>query len=273
MTKMKWLTGIAMMLACGAVADAECNGTVPPKRMTIVEELFAPHSVILFQGDSITHGGRLRDMNHYLGHGYQAEIAMRYLAYRPDLRLQFGNRGVSGHTSSNLVARWHHDAVPYTPDESGYDGVFPGERNKPRVPDVLSILIGINDYLRKSDGWFVPVADYERNLRFMVTNSLAANPKMKIVLCEPFRLPEDTDPDFLARQATVRRVATDYNLVFVPFQKLFSEELLKEEPRPRYWFWDAFHPTYAAHMRMADFWIATVAREFASGKGNPSLRR
>ena len=76
-------------------------------------QIFKPGSVILFQGDSITHGGRMGDMNHFLGHGYQAEIAMRYLAYRPNDNLQFGNRGESGHTSSNLVARWHRDAFPY----------------------------------------------------------------------------------------------------------------------------------------------------------------
>ena len=71
----------------------------------------------------------------------------------------------------------------------------------------------------------------------------------------------------MARQAIVRKVASDYNLAFVPFQRLFSERLLKLYPNRRYWFWDAYHPTYAAHMHMADFWLETVAAEFAKGKG------
>ena len=70
------------------------------------------------------------DMNHFMGHGYQAEIAMRYLAYRPDDNLQFGNRGESGHTSSNLVARWHRDAFPYEAREAGYRGVFDATETK-----------------------------------------------------------------------------------------------------------------------------------------------
>jgi len=27
------------------------------------------------------------------------------------------------------------------------------------------------------------------------------------------------------------------------------------KPHARYWFRDAFHPTYAGHMKMVDFWL------------------
>ena len=172
---------------------------------------------------------------------------MRYLAYRPEDRLEFGNRGVSGDSSADLVARWNRDAVPFETSTGK------------RVPDVLSILVGINDDWKK-----VSLDDYERNLRFMVTNSLAANPKMKIVLCEPFRLPAEKKGTPLARrQETVRRLAAEYKLAFVPFQKLFSDELMAIRPEPKYWFWDSAHPTYAAHMRMADFWIKAVSAQTA----------
>ena len=232
-------------------------------------DVFKPGELILFTGDSITHGGRMNDMNHYLGHGYQAEIAMRYLAYRPDLGLEFANRGVSGDTTSNLVVRWRGDAVPLRRGANGEAGVCGWKSSAVSgMPDVISILVGINDYLGRGRG-HVSSEDYERNLRFMVTNSLAASPKTRIVLCEPFRLPVDSTPDFLARQAAVRKLAEDYNLVFVPFQHLFADILLKECPRSKYWFWDAYHPTYAAHMRMADFWLETVASGFAKGRGRP----
>lgn len=220
-------------------------------------EIFKPGSLVLFQGDSITHGKRARDMNHYLGHGYQAEIAMRYLAYRPDLNLEFANRGISGNSSSNLVARWHVDAFPLTVDENGYEKSFPGGKGT-RMPDFVSILVGINDCLSSHPENRVTAEDYERNLRYMVTNSLALNPSVRIVLCEPFRLPEDTSPDFVRRQRIVRDLAAEYGLTFVPFQRRFSDILMKERPQAGYWFWDKAHPTYAAHMRMADFWIETV---------------
>lgn len=225
-------------------------------------QLFAPGSIVLFQGDSITHGGRMGDMNHYLGHGYQAEIAMRYLAGFPKAGFQFGNRGVSGNTSDDLAGRWQKDAFPYTANENGYQGVF-GNASKTLVPNVVSILIGVNDLGRRK----VSVADYEKNLRHMITAAAAANPKVKIVLCEPFHPAVKAGDPILARAEVVKRLADEYNLAFVPFQRFFSEELIKLNPNWKYWIWDAVHPTYQAHAKMADFWIETVAEEFARGRG------
>lgn len=244
-----------LMLSWGLIV---ANGNTLP-------QIFPRNSLILFQGDSITHGGRRGDMNHYLGHGFQAEIAMRYMAYCPDLNLEFANRGISGDTSSNLVARWHVDALPFTIGENGYDKPFPCGKGV-RTPDFLSILVGINDYLPAQPKQGVSAENYERNIRYMVTNSLALNPSVRIILCEPFRLPEDTSSDFVRRQRIVRDLAAEYGLAFVPFQRLFSDILMKEYPRPGYWFWDAYHPTYAAHMRMADFWLENVESEFARQK-------
>lgn len=229
----------------------------------VMPNVFRAGESIVFIGDSITHGGRLNDMNHYLGHGYQAEIAMRYLAYCPELRLQFENRGISGNTSSNLVNRWKGDAVPCRAGAVGESGVF-GWSNPTRtfMPDVLNILVGINDFQKNR----VSADGYERNLRFMVTNSLALNPSMRIVICEPFKLPTPKDESFLDYQKIAARVASDYDCIFVPFQRLFSEELISIVPREKYWFWDDAHPTYAAHMRMADFWLKTVAKAFAKDR-------
>ena len=222
-------------------------------------DIFPRGAKILFHGDSITHGGRGSDMNHYLGHGYQAEIAIRYLGYHPEWGLSFANRANGGETSSNLVARWHVDAIPYTAGVTGESGAFGWTSQRVKtVPDVLSILIGINDYLRKPP-YHVAVEDYERNLRYMVTNSLAANPSMRIVICQPFRLPVDNSEEFKSRQAAAERVARAYNLTWVPFQELFTNVLARENPNHRYWFWDDYHPTYAAHIRMADFWLKTVS--------------
>ena len=233
------------------VADDVPHGYTP--------DIFPRGAKVLFHGDSITHGGRGSDMNHYLGHGYQAEIAMRYLGYHPEWGLSFANRANGGETSSNLVARWHVDAIPYTAGVTGESGAFGWTSQRVKVvPDVLSILIGINDYLRKPP-YHVAVEDYERNLRYMVTNSLAANPSMRIVICQPFRLPVDDSEEFKSRQAAAERVARAYNLTWVPFQELFTNVLAKENPNHRYWFWDDYHPTYAAHVRMADFWLKTVS--------------
>ena len=234
-------------------------------------QLFKPGSVILFQGDSITHGGRMHDMNHFVGHGYQAEIVMRYLAYRPNDALQFGNRALSGETSEKLVKRWGKDAFPYTAGENGYKGEFNTKKTE-LIPDYLSILIGVNDSGRNKQDpskQRVDPASYEKNMRFMVTNSLAVNPNLKIVICEPFRYPMPKQSNFGEYQKIAKDIAEEYNLVFVPFGKLFSEKLDALNPNKKYWCWDAIHPTYAGHMKMADFWIEEVKKGFEAGKGSP----
>ncbi len=60
--------------------------------------MFAPGALILFQGDSITHGGRgpTEDPNHVLGHSYPFLIASEAAARHPSRGWRFVNRGVSG---------------------------------------------------------------------------------------------------------------------------------------------------------------------------------
>ncbi len=230
--------------------------------MAIPPAVFEPGSVMLFQGDSITDGIHRGDMNHAYGHGYACEIASRYQAYRPKDRLEFANRGVSGNTSSNLVERWARDAFPYEISENGYEGALGRKKGEKVIPDCVSILVGINDYFHfiRKDTTGVSVEDYEANLRKLIADAKMANPKVRIVLCEPFRIPTDASPEFCRRQDVTAKLAAELDCAFVPFQKLFAENLLKENPNPRYWFWDFFHPTPAGHMRMADLWIESVDR-------------
>src|SRR5450631_1735871 len=82
----------------------------------------------LFQGDSITDGNRSRDMdwNHVLGHGYAFLIAARLWYQYPTNGFHFFNRGVSGNQITDLTRRWSEDTIALK-------------------PDLVSILIGIND--------------------------------------------------------------------------------------------------------------------------------
>ena len=94
----------------------------------LAQPLFEPGARVLFQGDSITDMGRGRteDPNHILGHSYVFIIAARQGAAFPVQGVTFINRGVSGNTLADLAARWQADTIALK-------------------PDVLSILIGIND--------------------------------------------------------------------------------------------------------------------------------
>jgi len=199
---------------------------------------FTPHARILFQGDSITDGnrGRSADPNHILGHGYVFIIAARHGAAFPELKLDFINRGVSGNTVLDLEKRWRQDTLDLK-------------------PDVLSILIGVNDHARR-----VPLDQYEQVYDKLLTEAKAANPAIKLVLGEPFVKPtEKVDDDLIRRQAIVARLAKKHGAALVHFQRVF-DEAARRAPAD-YWIWDGVHPTYRGHQLMADEW-QRVVRDF-----------
>jgi len=199
---------------------------------------FTPGARILFQGDSITDGnrGRSADPNHILGHGYVFIIAAQHGAAFPDAKLDFINRGVSGNTVLDLEKRWQKDTLDLK-------------------PDVLSILIGVND-----NGKGVPLDQYEQVYDRLITDARAANPKLKLVLGEPFVKPTGKVNDGIRRrQEIVARLAQKHGAALVRYQRVF-DEATKRAPAD-YWIWDSVHPTYRGHQLMADEW-ERVVREF-----------
>ena len=95
-------------------------------------------STILFQGDSITDAGRERGAyyaNDYggMGQGYVRHIVTELLAKHPDKDLKIYNRGISGHKVYQLRDRWEDDCMMLK-------------------PDILSILIGVNDHWHTLSG-------------------------------------------------------------------------------------------------------------------------
>ena len=197
---------------------------------------FGPESRILFQGDSITDGnrGRSLDPNHILGHGYAFIIAARHGAAFPERKLDFFNRGVSGNTVLDLDKRWSKDTLSLK-------------------PDLLSVMIGVNDH---SKG--VTLEAYEAAYDKILTEARAQNPKLKLVLMEPFvRHPGKPVPEsIVARQAIVAKLAQKHGAALVRLQKLFDDAAAKTADD--YWVWDSVHPTYRGHQLMADEWERVV---------------
>ena len=218
-------------------------GLSPAGELPEMPTLFPPHARILFQGDSITDGnrGRNADPNHILGHGYCFIIAAEYGARFPERRLTFLNRGVSGNRVRDLAARWQSDTLDLH-------------------PDVLSILIGINDGGNPA----VPMADFEQGYEKLLVDAEAANPKIRLVLGEPFYLPKEGQPvneervrDVRQRREIVARLAARHHAALVKYQGLF-EKACQRAPAS-YWIWDAVHPTYSGHQVMADEWVRAVS--------------
>ncbi|HEX3134258.1 MAG TPA: GDSL-type esterase/lipase family protein, partial [Planctomycetota bacterium] len=173
-----------------------------------------PNPVVLFQGDSITDGnrGRSLDPNHILGHGYQFIIAADLASREPERQAQFLNRGVSGNEVGDLSKRWQDDVLALK-------------------PDLLSVLIGINDFTHVVDGRSTgTVADYERQYDALLAAAKQALPHLRFVLGEPFILPAGKRAEqydtLLAGlrpyQAAVERLAAKYQAPIVHYQRLFD---------------------------------------------------
>lgn len=199
-------------------------------------------SVILFQGDSITDCGRNCELD-TMGNGYANMASAMYLANNPEAGVKFINRGISGNRVKDLQARWEEDCIVLK-------------------PDILSILIGINDTWRRySVNDPTSVEAYKAGYRDILERTKAANPNIRIILCEPFVLPvkegqdlwrEDLDPKIQA----VRKLALEYAVVYVPLDGVFAQACVQQNPS--FWAADGVHPTPAGHALIAKAWLKAV---------------
>jgi lysophospholipase L1-like esterase len=205
--------------------------------------------VFLFQGDSITDGnrGRNTDPNHIMGHGYAFSIASRLGADFPEKRLEFYNRGISGDKVTDLAARWQKDTLDLN-------------------PDVLSILVGVNDAGRRIKDGVPTIEQYKESYQSILERTRTHNPEVLLVLCQPFILPvghvkdnwEVWYDEITKEQAIVKNLAKTYNAVYVEFQKVLDKACLRA--LPNYWIWDGVHPTVAGHELLTREWIRMVSK-------------
>ncbi|QDS94877.1 GDSL-like Lipase/Acylhydrolase [Roseimaritima multifibrata] len=215
---------------------------------------FKHGSRLLFQGDSITDmkwGRNQKDRNHYLGHSYVFLLAARLGVDMPEAELDFYNRGISGHKVGDLRDRWLADAIDMK-------------------PDLLSILIGVNDVGRNLDG--VDVDKWETDYRFILNASRKANPELKLVLLDPFVLPSGR----LAQEAMfkkwrdqverlipiVGRLAEEFDAVHVKTQDVF--DAAAEKVSPEHWLWDGVHPLPQGHELIARNWLYEVSARWGT---------
>ncbi|MEU5716158.1 SGNH/GDSL hydrolase family protein [Streptomyces sp. NPDC020403] len=200
-------------------------------------------ATVLFQGDSITEVGRLSEPDFPLGHGYARLAADRVRALRPDSGITFVNRGVGGDRVSDLRARWREDALDLE-------------------PDVVSVLIGVNDtWCRYRAGEVTSRRSYEDDYRALLT-PFRERPDAQLVLIEPFLVPvtqeqwawrEDLDP----RIHTVRRLAEEFDAALLAADGLLNQAARTAGSAERI-AGDGVHPTPLGHRLLAEAWTALV---------------
>ena len=223
-----------------------CSQKHQPGRIT---EFFSPGDVIIFQGDSITDAGRNRERElpndaASFGGGYANLIASWMLEEMAARELTIYNRGISGNKVYQLAERWDRDCLLLH-------------------PDVLSILIGVNDYWHMRNGNYDGTPEIFRNdYRALLDRTKEYNPDIKLVICQPFILTETHDVDeswvepFHAYQEIARKMAVEFDAVWVPFQEAFDRAI--EVAHPSYWAFDGVHPSMAGAQLMAETWLKAL---------------
>ena len=206
---------------------------------------------VLLYGDSITDAGWNRNaaigaLDSY-GVGYARAIAGALVARNPKENTVI-NRGISGNRIVDLYARikldvWNHQ------------------------PDVLSILIGINDIWHEiavKNG--VDLVRFEKMYRMLLDDTLARLPNLKIILCEPFVLEgtatKENFEKFLEVKEyakVVKKLAKEYGTYFLPLQEDF--EKAAEKYGAEYYLADGVHPNVAGAQLIADKWIKLFDEE------------
>ncbi|WP_207652209.1 SGNH/GDSL hydrolase family protein [Clostridium oryzae] len=212
--------------------------------------------IILFQGDSITDGNRYKkkeelwDLNHHMGHGYAYMVNGKLGTIYTDKDLTFVNRGISGNRIVDVFARLEEDIINIK-------------------PDIISFLVGVNDVYAEIDSQSGTKPKMFEAVYCLMLDAIKERlPQSELVICEPFILPvgnvekerEAWEAVMSPLQAIAKRVAEDYNAIFIPLQGIFNDLCKLREPS--YWSWDGVHPTVCGHQIIADEWIKATKRLF-----------
>lgn len=182
---------------------------------------------IVFQGDSITDAGRDKRNYHDLGPGYPKFAAEHLRAAFPDVEFEFINQGISGNRTCQLFDRLYNDAIAFE-------------------PDIVSILIGINDVWHRHGAAKIETTDaqVETNYR-AILERLRNQTNAKIVILAPFLLDDEGKESWRVEVDSileiVRRLADEYADAYIPLDELFAEAL-KTQPEPKFYSADGVHP-------------------------------
>ena len=204
---------------------------------------------ILFYGDSITDMNRSRTVDKEAfgyGVGYVQHLAGE-LIYKDANKYEILDRGIGGNRIVDLYARikadvWNHK------------------------PDVLSILIGVNDVWHEIDhSNGVELDRFDRIYRMLIDDTLKVLPNLKIMLLEPFVLEGSATQEKMDQfyavydyAKVVKKIAEDYNLVFVPLQEAFNKKA--KESSPVHFLYDGVHPDAAGARLIANEWLKGFAK-------------
>lgn len=200
---------------------------------------------LLFFGDSLTdmyrNFDKNVDMSTSYGTGFVFDIAAQLMYKKPGY-YQIVNRGVGGNKVTDLFARYQEDVV----DEK---------------PDILTILIGVNDVwheIATKSGTSLDV--FEKTYLKMVNDIKIKLPKTKIIIMEPFFTKGAATNGVLERfkdlyqyASIVKKIANETKCFFIPLQQSFNE-LIKNGGETQILF-DGIHTNPGGAHLIATKWL------------------
>lgn len=207
---------------------------------------------ILFQGDSITDAGRIKEDFYDMGRGYALLVKASLSADHPG-NYEFVNRGVGANLLVDLYNRRQADLLDLQ-------------------PDCVSIFIGTNDAWSELDGGRpIRTEGFEAMYVDLLEQIRATCPQAKVMLISPYVMEglysknTEEQPDRLeqfrthiaSRIQVVRELAQRYDLPFVDMQAVFDKAC--READSSCWNIDGVHPTPAGHELIKRAWLEAFA--------------
>ena len=182
---------------------------------------------LVFQGDSITDAGRDRRNYHDMGKGYPKYAAEKLATDCPDVEFEFLNFGISGNRTCQLFDRLWEDGLAFE-------------------PDVISILIGINDVWHRYGSHNIATTDEQIATNYRaILERIRRESKAKIVMLSPYLLDsEKVDhmrEDLKRLLPIVRGLAAEFADVYVDLEEEFAKAL-PNQPEPLFYSKDGVHP-------------------------------
>ena len=198
---------------------------------------------LLFQGDSITDAGRDKRNYYDLGNGYPKYSAELLKESNPEINFEFINLGISGNRTGQLFDRLYSDAITLQ-------------------PDVISILIGINDIWHRRQWTYIATTNEQIELNYReILKNLKAKTNAKIVMLAPFVLDaadKAVIKDELAEVlCIIRKLADEFADAYIPLDELFKEAMATQ-PEPLYYSNDGIHPNENGARFISEIYTRTI---------------
>ena len=180
---------------------------------------------------------------HNLGPGYPKYAADGLKNKFPDVDFEFINLGISGNQTKDLIPRLQKDFIDIQ-------------------PDIVSILIGINDVWHYSEGrkW-LPDEVFEERYR-TILKSIKEQTNAKIMIMEPFLIPIEDKQFFRENLAPkieiIRKLAREYADIYLPTDGLLQSAFIGEDPLS--YANDGVHPTEKGARYIGKLYVEYISK-------------